>query len=72
MKRLVIEHGALQVGVRSSGPFEHYWGGIFSGCTSDNADHAVSVLGFGTEYGVDYLLIKNSGVQIGENRATLG
>jgi len=60
MKRLVVEHGAVQAGVRSAGPFQEYSGGVFAGCTSDNTDHAVTVVGFGTDNGVDFWLIKNS------------
>ena len=60
MKKLVIEHGAVVTSVCSTGPFEEYEGGVFSGCTSDFTDHAVAVVGYGTDNGVDYWLIKNS------------
>ena len=60
LKKLVVEHGAVTAGVRSVGPFQYYSGGIFAGCTSNYDDHAVTVVGYGTENGVDYWLIKNS------------
>merc|ERR1712198_303126 len=42
-------------------PFSSYGGGVFSGCHPGSAtDHAISVVGYGTEGGVDYWLIKNS------------
>ena len=60
MKKLIVENGAVETSVRAAGPFGDYSGGIFGGCTSDQADHAVTAVGYGTENGVDYWLIKNS------------
>jgi len=61
MKKLVYEHGAVLAGVKSAGPFGSYKGGVFSGCHPGTAiDHAISVVGYGTENGVPYWLIKNS------------
>jgi len=60
LKKLVAKHGAVQTGVRAAGPFSEYKGGIFSGCTGGDPDHAVVVVGYGTENGVDYWLVKNS------------
>jgi cathepsin L len=34
---------------------------VFAGCDADySIDHAITVVGYGTEDGVDYWLIKNS------------
>jgi len=61
MKKLVYEHGAVVATVKAAGPFSSYGGGVFSGCHPGSAtDHAISVVGYGTEGGVDYWLIKNS------------
>ena len=60
LKALVAEHGAVVTGVAAAGPFSNYGGGIFSGCTSSEQDHAVTVVGYGTSDGEDYWLIKNS------------
>jgi len=60
LKKLVAEHGAVMTGVAAAGPFSAYKGGIFAGCTSSSPDHAVVVVGYGTENGVDYWLVKNS------------
>jgi len=60
MKKLVAEHGAVVGTVAAAGEFSNYGGGIFAGCTSSALDHAIAVVGYGTENGVDYWLIKNS------------
>jgi len=69
MKRLVYEHGAVVATVKAAGPFSSYRGGVFSGCYPGTAtDHAISVVGYGTEGGVPYWLIKNSwGTWWGDN-----
>merc|ERR1712168_905893 len=61
MKKLIYEHGAVLAGVKSTGPFQSYKSGVFSGCyPGTSIDHAISVVGNGTENGVPYWLIKNS------------
>jgi len=63
MKQMVYEHGAVVASVKSKGPFSDYGGGVFSGCPHDpsaGTDHAIAVVGYGTEGGVPYWLIKNS------------
>merc|ERR1719348_2525837 len=62
LKRLVFQNGAAIACLYSKGAnFNAYSGGIFDGCSSfDQTDHCVAVVGYGTEEGVDYWLIKNS------------
>jgi len=62
LKGLVAEHGAVVTSVGAGGPMQNYEGGVFGGCTSDQTDHAVTVVGYGTDAatGVDYWKIKNS------------
>jgi len=61
MKKLVYEHGAVLAAVKSAGPFQSYRGGVFAGCAPGTSiDHAISVVGYGTENGQPYWLIKNS------------
>ena len=68
LKKLVYIHGAVTTGVSAEKSFTSYMGGIFSGCTGNPVNHAVTVVGYGTENGVDYWLIKNSwGTNWGEN-----
>lgn len=43
-----------------AGPFQDYGGGVFAGCTSSDTNHAVTVVGYGSEGGQDYWLVKNS------------
>jgi len=62
LKELVFKHGAVMGTVQASGPFGSYKGGVFAGCDPNRVslDHAITVVGYGTENGVDYWLIKNS------------
>jgi len=70
LKTMVFEHGAVWTGLyynpiwdwerqtkEEGGVF-----GVFSGCanSTEKLNHAVSVVGYGTENDVDYWLIKNS------------
>ena len=60
MKKLVAEKGAVVTALNADGPFQNYGGGVFAGCTSSTENHAVTVVGYGTDNGVDYWLVKNS------------
>merc|ERR550532_760141 len=44
LKSLVARHGAVVTSVNADGPFQDYGGGIFAGCTSDDTNHAVTVV----------------------------
>ena len=62
MKRLVIEYGAVGTNIAPS-ELRHYKGGVFSGCPRrdyEHLDHMVAVVGYGTERGMDYWLVRNS------------
>jgi len=76
LKNMVYEHGSVTADLDFI-PIE-LWanstnrakGEIFSGCphSTEEATHTVSVVGYGTENGVDYWLIKNSwGTWWGDN-----
>ncbi|XP_042896943.1 cathepsin K-like [Parasteatoda tepidariorum] len=55
--------GPVAAGVDGSTQhFRHYRGGIYDydGCSNTTLNHAVTVIGYGTEMGTDYWLIKNS------------
>merc|ERR1711872_491198 len=69
LKKLVYTHGSVLAGVYANYELQNYRGGIFSGCPSNSQpNHAISVVGYGTENGVDYWLIKNSwGTWWGDN-----
>ena len=62
LKSLVYKHGAAVTTVKAGGPFSSFRGSsVFDGCPpSLQTDHAVAVVGYGTEGGKDYWLIKNS------------
>ncbi|CAF3403632.1 unnamed protein product [Rotaria sp. Silwood2] len=76
MKQTVYEQGPIYVyynaGKRegndtilreASTKFDHYASGIYDvpGCpTHENMNHAMVIIGYGTENGTDYWLVKNS------------
>ncbi|XP_056166986.1 zingipain-1-like [Syzygium oleosum] len=60
----------VSVALDSSGPaFKNYKGGVFTGPCNNNLDHAVTVVGYGTDDGgIEYWLVRNSwDVLWGEN-----
>jgi len=70
LKAAIFKHGAVISCMHSgSKEIDNYSGGVFDGCKPDDeVDHCVAVVGYGTEGGVDYWLIKNSwGPNWGEN-----
>lgn len=63
LKHAVATNGPVAVAVDASRwGFIHYSGGIYRDnyCSSRRLTHAVIVMGYGTEFGQDYWLIKNS------------
>jgi len=60
LKNAVATIGPISVGIDAS-PFGSYSGGILKTMAcSTSANHAVTVVGYGTENGQDYWLVKNS------------
>merc|ERR1712038_539729 len=62
MMKLIYQYGAFVTGVHaSSSGFQSYKSGVYDTCAqSSSINHAVAVVGWGTENGVDYWIIKNS------------
>lgn len=63
LKRAVAKIGCIAVAIDASSPhFNSYHNGIYHepNCSSTNLDHAVTVVGYGTENGLDYWLVRNS------------
>lgn len=64
------DHDALMTAVATVGPiaitveadvWQEYENGVFSGCPKDaDLDHGVQLVGYGTEAGTDYWLVRNS------------
>jgi len=57
----VMKNGPVTIGINAN-PMQDYIRGIDdpSPCSAFNLNHAVLIVGYGTEAGVDYWLIKNS------------
>ena len=60
MARLVVEHGAVMTAVGVNSGFSSSSGGVFAGCNDSSINHGVVVVGYGTQDGEDYWLVKNS------------
>nr|AHX59270.1 procerain B [Calotropis procera] len=65
----VVAQQVVSVGVKSkSRDFQHYRSGVFSGACGPRVDHAVNIVGYGSEGGVNYWIVRNSwGTNWGEN-----
>ncbi|CAL4885003.1 unnamed protein product [Urochloa decumbens] len=56
-----LAHQPVSVGIAGgSRDFQFYKGGVFDGACSDELNHAVTAVGYGSSYGQDYILMKNS------------
>ena len=63
LAQAVAQAGPVAIGIDASEwNFAQYRSGVYSsrGCNANNVNHAVIVVGYGTESGKDYWLIKNS------------
>lgn len=59
MTAALLKYGPAQIGIDAS-CLEGYERGIVTNCTSKNVDHAVAIVGMGTEDEIDYWLVRNS------------
>lgn len=61
LKEAVATIGPISVGIDANKPFGQYKSGVYDNpnCTLTN-EHAVLVVGYGTQHGKDYWLVKNS------------
>ena len=58
---LVYKYGAVATGIYASdNSFGNYNKGVYNGCSTTQINHAVTVVGYGTESGKPYWLVKNS------------
>ncbi|XP_036449119.1 cathepsin L1-like [Colossoma macropomum] len=63
LQEAVATIGPISVAIDTKQPsFKYYQSGVYDepSCSSSNVDHAVLVVGYGTESGQDYWLVKNS------------
>jgi hypothetical protein len=61
MVAAVLKYGPAQIGIDAS-CVEGYTGGIVTNCTSNNVNHAVTIIGASTDplTGIDYWIVRNS------------
>jgi len=64
----VMEHGSSVIGVYAHGPVFSYKSGVLDTCSNEKGiNHAVLAVGWGTENGIPYWIIKNSWGSWGQN-----
>jgi cathepsin L len=57
----VATKGPVSISIAAGGfRFQFYGGGVLSGCNDFVMDHAVQLVGYGTDSGKDYWLVRNS------------
>ncbi|XP_047318989.1 ervatamin-B-like [Impatiens glandulifera] len=66
---IAVAQQPISVGIEAYGKaFKNYVSGIFTGNCGTSLDHAVVVVGYGSEKGLDYWIVKNSwGLNWGES-----
>ena len=69
LKQLVYTYGAVATGIYASDHgLSNAGKGVFDGCSTTQINHAVTVVGYGTQNGRPYWLVKNSwGASWGDN-----
>ncbi|XP_031481813.1 low-temperature-induced cysteine proteinase-like [Nymphaea colorata] len=56
-----VAHQPVSVYIEGSGrDFQNYKYGVFTGSCGTNTDHAVVIVGYGSENGLDYWIVRNS------------
>jgi len=60
LMKLVYQYGAVSTGVYVDSGFQAYKKGVYDKCGNKSPNHSVVVVGWGTENGIDYWLVKNS------------
>jgi C1A family cysteine protease len=71
IKNFLAQTGPLSIAVNAE-PFQFYYGGILDlsrySCDPDQLNHGVAIVGYGSENGVEYWIVRNSwGRSWGEN-----
>lgn len=58
--KIAVYNRPVAIGIAASGDFMGYRSGVFSGSCPGGRDHAVVLVGYGTDNGKDYWILRNS------------
>jgi len=60
LQKLIMAYGSAMTGIHASTSLSNYKSGVYDTCPNGRPNHAVVVVGWGTENNIPYWLIKNS------------
>lgn len=62
LKEVVVKHGPVAIAMDTAGDFSKYSNGVYFNptCRNNSYTHAMVIVGYGHENGMDYWLVKNS------------
>uniref|UniRef100_UPI00383BF722 Procerain n=1 Tax=Calotropis gigantea TaxID=4066 RepID=UPI00383BF722 len=58
--QIIASQQVVSISIKVGKDFQHYKSGIFNGTCGDKINHGVNVVGYGSENGIPYWIVRNS------------